>query len=351
VLAKRSTASPLPRHAAPVSLAGQASGAKINPMEETMQPWIARVAAASLVMLPALLILPALPQPAHAQTALALGYQPTIDAMPAFIAKERGFFTHHGLNVSLTGGSGAIQISGVVAGSLQIGNPTVAQLLQAIDSGLDLVIVAGDNLMSPEAAEFAAVVRSGESLHEPRDFIGRKVAVNTVGAFLHVLFVQWLKNHDVDPARVTFVEVPFPSMNDVLHQGTVDAAIAVEPFVSRMVQAKSGEREDGFVRDFPPGMPVAVYAAERGWATAHHDEVAAFRAALQEGNDFLLAQPAAARADTLKYLKMPPEVMDSLKMPDLKVDLPTDGIAQWVRILRGQDRLANDLDATKLIWR
>ena len=293
------------------------------------------------------LMLPA--GPAWAETSLTLGYQPTLDVMPAFVAKQEGFFARHGLDVTMVAGNGAIQISGVVAKSLQIGNPTVPQVLQAVDSGLDLVIVAGANVMSLQAAEFALVVRTGQTLREPKDFIGHKVAVNTVGSFLHVLFVQWLKNHEVDPQQVTFVEVPFPQMSDVLRQGTVDAVISVEPFVSRMVAAKAGSAEDEFARDFPAGMPVAVYAAERDWAGAHREALEGFRAALQDGLALMQAHPDQGRADTLKFLKMPPEVMASMTLPALQVAVPAAGIEQWIAILRTQNLINGNPDAAQLI--
>lgn len=289
--------------------------------------------------------------PAVAETPITIGFQPTMDVMPAFIAKEQGMFARHGIDATLTGGSGAIQVSGVVAKSLQIGNPTVPQVLQAIDSGLDLVIIAGANLMSAEAAEFAMVVRKGAGLREAKDFAGHRVAVNTVGAFLHVLFVQWLKNHGTDPQLVTFVEVPFPQMSDVLRQGTVDAVISVEPFVGRMVSADVGTSEDGFVRDFPKGMPVAVYAAERGWAEAHRAEVEGFRLAMGEAIASLAQNPKQAQADTLKYLKLPAEVLAHATLPDLAVGIPQAGLAQWIAIMEGQKLVTGKLDASRILWK
>jgi NitT/TauT family transport system substrate-binding protein len=227
----------------------------------------------------------------------------------------------------------------------------VPQLLQAIDSGLDLVIVAGANMMSPEAAEFAAVVRKGESLRAPADFVGRKIGVNTIGSFLHVLFVQWLKNHGVDPQKVTFVEVSFPQMGDVLRQGTVDAVVSVEPFIGRMVSADVGTATDAFVRDFPKGMPVAVYAADRAWANQHLAELRNFRVALRQATEFLAAHPEQARTDTLKYLKMPPQALAAAHLPDISVDLSPDGIKEWIKILRGQKLLNTELDANHILLR
>ena len=40
-----------------------------------------------------------------------------------------------------------------------------------------------------------------------------------IGAYLHVLFRKWLSEGRVDPAKVNYVEVTFPTQNDALHSG------------------------------------------------------------------------------------------------------------------------------------
>src|SRR6185369_10017413 len=105
---------------------------------------------------------------------------------------------------------------------------------------------------------FAVVVRAGMGA-KPEDFVGKKVGVSTIGAFLHVLFVEWLNKNGVDARIVIFVEIPFPQMPDVMKAGNVDAVITVEPFVARMVGSGLGTASPSFVHDFPPGLPVATF--------------------------------------------------------------------------------------------
>ena len=47
----------------------------------------------------------------------------------------------------------------------------------------------------------------------------RRSARPGLGAFLHVLFVKWLVEKGVDPKRVNFVEVTFPTMTDIVKSG------------------------------------------------------------------------------------------------------------------------------------
>jgi NitT/TauT family transport system substrate-binding protein len=286
---------------------------------------------------------------ASAQTKMVIGYQPTIDVVPLFVAKEEGYFKKHGLDVKLQAGSGAIQVAGVIADSLQIGNPTIPQVLQAVDNGLDLQIVAGGNFMSATADEFAIVIRNGAAINAPQDYVGKRVGVNTINAFLHVIFVEWLKKNGVDPKRVVFVEVPFPQANDVMRQGEIDADVSVQPFVGRMVQANTGRAVTDFVNDFPQGMPVVLYAAKRSYVSANLQAVQGFRAALGEGIEFMKSKPEQTRAYTLKYLKMPPKVLAAMKTPDLRVKIDPQRVDDWLKIMMSQNLVKGPIDLKQLL--
>ena len=179
---------------------------------------------------------------ASAGTPLEIGCTATTDCASAALGIEDGIFAKHGINAKLTlVGLNSNIPAALMSGSLQIGGPTPSVFLQAVDGGLDLVGVAGASSTSPETADTAAtVVRAGETVKEAKDFTGKKVGVPGIGAFLDVLFRRWLIQHGVDPKGVSFVEVTFPTMNDVLKSGAVDAVVTAEPVLSRIVKAGTG---------------------------------------------------------------------------------------------------------------
>jgi NitT/TauT family transport system substrate-binding protein len=287
---------------------------------------------------------------AAADAKLLVGFQPGLAALPAFVAKEEGFFAKRGLDVTLQQATGAAQISGVVSGSMQFGSPTVAQVLQGVENGLDLQFVAGANFLSDKAKELGPViVRNGVKIDKPADFAGKTVGVQTIGAFLHVLFVRWLKENGVAPDAVTYVEISFPQMADVMKQGTIDAAVPVEPTTSRIVRAGIGHEAFNYIKDLPDGMPVLAYTGSRAWIAANRDTVAKFREALAEGMAFVAANHDKAFADANVYLKMPPAVMATMPTPDLRLDVKPEGLQQWVKLMKDQHLLKADLDVSKLI--
>src|ERR1700694_5786666 len=79
--------------------------------------------------------------PAAAQsTRINAGYTAGNDFLPAFVAKDKGFFERRNLDVTLP----RIQIASnvpaaLVSGSLQIGMGTVPMLLQTAEGGLGIV--------------------------------------------------------------------------------------------------------------------------------------------------------------------------------------------------------------------
>ena len=155
----------------------------------------------------------------------------------------------------------------IVSNSIQFGGPTETVFLQAVDGGLDLVAIDGASVMDPIAnGMIAAVARNGVTIKDAKDFVGKKVGAPGIGAFLHVLFVKWLIEKGVDPKSVNFVEVTFPTMNDALKSGAVDAVLTAEPFISRMQSAGTGTVAARYAAELGRTEPIISYATTRSFA-------------------------------------------------------------------------------------
>src|SRR5580693_4487074 len=81
--------------------------------------------------------------PAAELQKISIGYVPVADFAPLFVAKDKGFFEQHGLDVTLTKILLASNVTGaIVAGSLDIGMGTPPMLLVTNESGLDFQAIA-----------------------------------------------------------------------------------------------------------------------------------------------------------------------------------------------------------------
>jgi NitT/TauT family transport system substrate-binding protein len=299
----------------------------------------------------ALALAAALAAPAAAATKLIVSYTSAPDFAGVFVAKERGFFAKHGLDVTLQLIPVAPNVpAAVMSNSVQIGGTTPSVLLQAVDSGLDLVAVAGGGVQdSSQGQQVGVVARSGLAVKAAQDLVGKKVGVPGFGAAIHLYTRRWLMSSGVDPKKVTFVEVPIPQMADVLKGGSIDAVAAPEPFVSRMVQAQIGSNVPAFQSAVADGVSTCMYVTTRPWALANTATVKAFREAVAEGVAFAKANKEAALGDIGKYFKVPPQLLQSTPFPNLQPVLKDEQLRFWADVMRTQDMLKRQAPLSSVI--
>ncbi len=215
--------------------------------------------------------------PVFAATKITLLYTPGDSFTESYVAKDQGIFEKHGLDVTLTvGQNGSVITAALIADSAQIGAPTPTVFLQAHEQGVDLVILASANRnpIQPPVSETGIVAREGSNIHSAADLVGRKLAVQGLGGTIDVLTKKWVETRGVDYRKVDWIEMQFPTMPDGLKAGLADVVSVVDPFLHRILGAKTGYVIGDFGEVMPPGTMVVVYAATREWASAHGEAVA-----------------------------------------------------------------------------
>ena len=275
----------------------------------------------------------------------------TSDCASAMVARDEGIFAKNGIDADVM----LIAINtnippAIVSNSIQIGGPTATVFLQAVDGGLDLVAIDGASVMDlTQARLIAAVARTGVVIKEPKDFVGKKVGAPGIGAFLHVLFRKWLIEKGVDPKSVNFVEVTFPTMNDALKSGSVDAVLTVEPFITRIKNAGNGDVAALYAADLARTDPIISYVASRAFAEQHPDVIKAFRASIEEAAPIVNSDREKASQSIAKFTKMPIDLV-RLTRPDVSMpELKGSDFAWWVETMKQQDMLQGTVDLDKLV--
>ena len=288
---------------------------------------------------------------AHAEK-IVVGYTGAGVWVSAFIAKDKGLFEKHGLDVDLL----FIQLNStmpqaLVSNSIQVGLPTPSVLIQANDAGLDLVAIAGATVTGGPQNDVGAVAGANTNIRTPQDFIGKKVGVPGLGAFLHVMFRHWLILKGVDYTKVNFVEIAFPQAPDVLKSGTVDAVITADPFLTKIVNDKTGYVVGNFLGELPPGIASGFFTTTRDWAKAHAKEVAAFQAAIADAAALGDKDEALQREAIGHYIKLPPPVIATMRLAPLAPKVEPQEIRFWFDVMKAQKMLSHDLDVDAMIWK
>jgi NitT/TauT family transport system substrate-binding protein len=299
--------------------------------------------------------LPALALPARAQpatTKIVFGYTAVTDFASVFVAREEGYFSQRKLEVELK----FIPLNSTIpaalqSDSLQIGGPTPSVFLQAVDGGLDLVVVAGGGVTSKSMTGIGLVARAGSGIRTPQDLLGRKVGVPGLGAFLHVSFRAWLKQSGVDHRKVNFIEASFPQHGDLLRGGSLDAVVTADPFMGRIVDSGAGYVASYYATFLPDGQPTIVHAARRDWVQKNPAAARAFREAVAEGAAFM-RQPkndARVREHIGKHIKLPPEVLARTQISPPGPLVSEAQLAYWVGLMKEQEMLKTELKLATLI--
>lgn len=279
-------------------------------------------------------------------TKVNVGYATATDFLPAFVGKDVGCFEKNGLDVTLTRMQVVSTIpAALLAGSLQIGMSTGTVLLQAVDGGLELVTVAGATRMLKNNPTISLVVRNGVDVKTAADLKGKKVGVPGINSVTDVVLRKWLKNNGVKVEDVTFIETPFPQMNDLLKAGTIDAVTAAEPIRSRIVGSGTGYRapQEYYVSVHPDTI-LAFWIASSRWAKANPEVVKKFRTCLGEGIAFIKQNPDKAKEIEKKYLGF-----NTPTLPTLTVDAKPDDFTFFVNLSKEFGLIRKNIDVKTLV--
>ena len=292
--------------------------------------------------------------PARAQNLgkVTVGFTAVADFATLFIAKEEGYFSKRGLEVEPKFIPLNPSIPAAIqADSLQLGGPTPSVYLQAVDGGLDHVVVAGAGMTTKSSTGVGFVARAGSGIKTAQDCVGKKIGVPGLGAYLHVSFRAWLKLAGVDYNKVNFVEASFPQHGDLLRGGSLDGVVTADPFMARILSSGVGYVASYFTTFQPEGMPTIVYTARRDWVAKNGMAAKAYRDGLIEAAAFLNnpKNNAKVREHMGKYIKLPPEVLATIQINPPSPTISEKQISYWVAVMKDQSMLKNPVNVAQLL--
>ena len=206
---------------------------------------------------------------------------------PLFWADAKGYFTDEGLQVETTRfTSGTQEVAPLTSNQLDVGDlgPDPGTF-NAVARGLDIKITGFFGLTSPKNTGLGIVVRkdlidSGK-FKDAKDFKGLQIATVSKVSSAAIYLQRALAKGNLTTDDVTQVEMPFPDMLAALTNKKVDAAIEVQPFISRLESDGTAKLVYG-AGDLLPGAPqlIMVY-----------------------GPDFIKSQPDAAKHYATAFLR------------------------------------------------
>lgn len=181
---------------------------------------------------------------------IRIGYSAlSLSFLPQLFARDAGVFKKHGLTVEMIQMAGPIQVAALAAGEIDFGAAVSPALFAAV-RGLPLRGV----MITVKTPLFYIV--SEPSVKHVGGLIGKKVAVDAVGALQHISAKSMLKNKGVNPEQVYYIQTGSVSNSlAALNSGAVNAALLSIPNNVIMTQKGFNQlistSEAGV--NFPPG--------------------------------------------------------------------------------------------------
>ncbi len=291
---------------------------------------------------------PRIPADGAEKTTVRAAYIPVVTWLPAWIAKDKGFFEKNGLDVSLTVTQNLSVLPGTLGRQFDFAPSTAPDLIKAVVGGIDVVAVAGQAIETKDNPSTHLIVRNDSAIRSIQDLKGKVVATPALGAIIHVSLLHSLKKNGIDPASIRAVEVPFPNMADQLKAGNVDAVEVLEPFAGQLLAAGNRSLGDPLL-SVGDEVLYPFWISQGKWAESHRGVIEAWVASLEQAKEFIDANPSEARAVLAKYTRLPAPVVEKIPFPTYRFSLRSQDFAIWVAVLKDLGQIAKSVDESQLV--
>jgi NitT/TauT family transport system substrate-binding protein len=280
-----------------------------------------------------------------------IGLIPIADVAPVYVGVEQGFFEDEGIELEPQFAAGGAAIApAVLSGDYDIGFSNTVSLLIAASKGLPVQIVSQGVLGGPDLRKPWAdvLVRAGGDVKRPEDLEGATIAANTLNNICEVTINATLEAKGVDVSTLKYIEVAFPEMVPALQDRRVDAACAVEPFLSEG-KAAGMRGIDPFYAATAPNLTVAAYFASTELTASDPELIDRFAAAMAKSLTYAQDNPDAVRAVLPRYTDISAADAERINLPSWQPELTEDTIRRLSRLSRKYGLIEREPDLGELI--
>lgn len=240
---------------------------------------------------------------AAAQTPIkfALDWKFEGPAAPYFVAIDKGYYKAEGLDVTIDQGNGSVEgINRVASGTYPLGFSDINSLIKFRDKKENAPVKA--IMMVYDTPAFAIITLKKNGIKTPKDLEGKILGAPAADG----AYAQWpifVKQNNIDAAKVKIENIGFPVREPMLAQGKVDA-IAGFWFSSYMNLKANGVPADDIVvlmmRDYGVDLYGNVIIVNPDFAKSNPKAVAGFVRATIKGIQDTIHDPASAIKSLMK---------------------------------------------------
>jgi NitT/TauT family transport system substrate-binding protein len=278
-----------------------------------------------------------------------VGVIPIVDVAPIYLGKEQGFFSKRNIDLTMEQAQGgAAIVPAVVSGQYQFGFSNIVSLMLAQSKNVPIKVVAnGNNATADPKKDFSGLVVKDPAIKTAKDLEGKTVATNTLKNIVDTSVKQLVRQAGGDPAKVKFVEVPFPDMAAALDGGRVQAIFVVEPFLASATA--KGWTTIGSFAAVTPEQTISTYFTSTQLIQTKGDLVTRFTEAMKESLAYADAHPDDVRRIVTTYTTIKADAAAKMTLPKYKADIDKASVDKMNQLMVTEGLLTAPADLSKLL--
>lgn len=225
---------------------------------------------------------------AHAEP-FKIGVSPALSSAGIYLAQAAGYFKESGLDIELitVDNSGASMTLLLAKGDLDVGAGNLTSgLFNAILDGQKIKIVADKGHVEKDREYIGLVVREDhfktKRFGSIKDLKGFKIGLTALnGVSQQIVMERILKQAGLGESDIQYVKMSYPEMNTALKTKNLDAAIQLEPYISKGIIDKSFRLVDSSQKFLPDQQSAAVLFSPKVISTKREQGILFMKAYLK----------------------------------------------------------------------
>jgi NitT/TauT family transport system substrate-binding protein len=281
---------------------------------------------------------------------IAVGLNPLIDGAPFYIAQAKGYFAAEGLHVKVVPAtSGADCIPLLAGGHVDACMSNWSTVLSAEEKQVGDYRILADAGQGKSGVMIVAA-RPDSGIKGPKDLVGKTVSTSTVDDIPELALKAILQANGVDYNQLRFVVIHHPQTPAALANKLVDAAIQVEPYITK---AREESGTEPVVDLLGPGvmhdLPIAGWFSLKKFTTEDPKTAAAFQRALDKGSADA-ANDQAVRQVLPSYLGIDASTAALVTIPVFPTSLSATRLRRVADLMTTYGQLKGHLDVAPLLF-
>lgn len=197
---------------------------------------------------------------------------------PVWAPKDLGLFVKYGFNGDVVLVPGSVrQIQALQGGSIHFAQVDAATAVNAINQGVDMVMLSGTLNSFP----YSFIAQ--KEIRKPEDLVGKKIGILAVGGATETAIILALKAWNVPRQSVTIFPAGDPVARIVaLSTRAIDATVLSYPDINEAIRVGMHALAD-MSEMKEASFPMNVMVARRSFADKNRDTVKRFQQAYAEG--------------------------------------------------------------------